>query len=782
VNHVWADMGPDQRRELAALLLMAVAALGFVALHGSAGGAAALEGVAAVLRALFGLAAPALPAAAAAAGLLLLLRSGTAGIAVRGAGGIIGLLAADGLIQLRLPSAGAFAAAWHGHGGGLAGVALDWALKAVLGSTGSLVALLWLALVALLLLTRLSLRGAMLVTARAVTSGVQVAGAALGQVLFEEAGAAAVAAPTGAVTETPAVPKALRAPYSEPEPEPDPLDGVADLLGRPLPAAAVAEEPAPIPGGRLDPGAPAGHDLDPIQPRQEPPPVADATAPEVLSAAAPRNGSRAEQLLFDTPGAYRLPPLDLLRHRPTRGSRGQVRDAAHRARVLEETLASFGVEAHVTATAQGPTVTRFEVQPGVGVQVRRVAALSDDLALAMAAADVRIVAPIPGKSVIGIEVPNAELTPVYLRDVLEAPVFRASESPLTVALGEDVGGTPVVASLDRLLHVLIAGATGSGKSISINALLTSLLYKAHPEELRLLLIDPKMVELSAFNGIPHLLAPVITDPKRAANALRLLLKEMEHRYLLFTECGARDIGRYNEQCAASGQSRLPYIVVVVDELADLMLVARADVENSIQRIAQMARAAGIHLVAATQRPSVDVITGVIKANIPSRIAFAVASQPDSRTILDGAGAEKLVGRGDMLYYPLGAQKPVRVQGAFVSEAERDAVVGWVREQAHPEYHQEIMSAESAETAEDGDTGDALFARAVRVVAETGQASVSMLQRRLRVGFTRAGRLIDMMEERGLVGPHKGSKSREVLITVEGCRRLFGDDGAADGPP
>ncbi|ADU51154.1 cell division protein FtsK/SpoIIIE [Thermaerobacter marianensis DSM 12885] len=481
--------------------------------------------------------------------------------------------------------------------------------------------------------------------------------------------------------------------------------------------------------------------------------------------------------------AYRLPPLELL----SRGRQGSAarrqREILEKAAILQETLASFGVQARIVDVAVGPAVTRFEVEPARGVKVSKIQALASDIALSLAAPDVRIEAPIPGKAAVGIEVPNREIVAVQLRDVLETPEFARSRSKLTVALGQDIAGQPVVTSLDKLVHVLIAGATGSGKSVCINALIASLLFKARPDEVKLLLIDPKVVELSAFNGIPHLIAPVITDARKAAGALQWAVREMERRYELFARTGVRDVSRYNQRVLQEGGAPLPLMVVVIDELADLMMVAPVEVEDAIQRLAQMARASGIHLVVATQRPSVDVITGVIKANIPSRIAFAVSSQTDSRVILDLAGAEKLVGRGDMLFMPVGATKPVRVQGAFISEKDLDAVLAFLRRQARPEYDQDVMRAEveasdSPAAAEDDD----LFTQAVRVVLEAGQASVSLIQRRLRVGYTRAGRLIDMMEERGYIGPHQGAKPRDVLITWEEFRRRHGDGGLPPGMP
>ncbi|HEX6989083.1 MAG TPA: DNA translocase FtsK, partial [Bacillota bacterium] len=474
------------------------------------------------------------------------------------------------------------------------------------------------------------------------------------------------------------------------------------------------------------------------------------------------------------PRPYRLPPLTLLhRGKPRRQGAQSRKEIEARARHLEATLENFGVKARVVGVQEGPAVTRFELEPATGVRVSKIQSLANDIALSMAATDVRIEAPIPGKSLVGIEVPNREIAAVYLRDVIDTPEFRDNPSRLALALGRDIAGQPVVTSLEKMVHVLIAGATGSGKSVCVNAMLGSLLFKAKPDEVRLLLIDPKVVELNLYNGIPHLLVPVVTEPKRAAAALAWAVREMERRYERFADTGVRDIGRYNARADQEGTERLPYIVVVIDELADLMMVAPVDVEDAIQRLAQMARAAGIHLVVATQRPSVDVITGVIKANIPSRIAFAVSSQTDSRVILDMAGAEKLVGKGDMLFHPMGAAKPIRVQGAYLSENELEEVLAFVREQGRPVYHEEVLASTDRGEAESLEGDDDLFPEAVRLVVEAGQASVSLLQRRLRVGYTRAGRLIDMMEERGFVGPHQGSKPRDVRLTMEEYRRIFG---------
>lgn len=464
---------------------------------------------------------------------------------------------------------------------------------------------------------------------------------------------------------------------------------------------------------------------------------------------------------------YETPPLTIL-DLPKNGAVAMGKDAVLKlARKLEQTFESFGVHVKVVNVQIGPTVTQFEVQPAVGVKVSRIVSLSDDIALALAAKDVRMEAPIPGKSAIGIEVPNLEVAMVTLREVLEAPEFQSSDSKLSVVLGRDISGRPIVGNLAKMPHVLVAGATGSGKSVCVNGIITSILYKAKPSEVKFIMVDPKMVELNVYNGIPHLMAPVVTDPRRAAYALKKVVSEMEQRYELFSKTGVRNMDGYNALMEEKGRPKLPYIVVIVDELADLMMVAPGDVEDAICRLAQMARAAGIHMIIATQRPSVDVITGVIKANIPSRIAFAVSSQVDSRTILDASGAEKLLGRGDMLYLPVGASKPTRVQGAFLSDGEVERVVTYCKEQSEAQYTVDLTSIPNDEGGGKGDEElDDLFHEAVALIAETQQASVSMLQRKLKVGYARAARIVDQMEDQGYVGPFEGNKPREVLVTRE----------------
>ena len=438
-------------------------------------------------------------------------------------------------------------------------------------------------------------------------------------------------------------------------------------------------------------------------------------------------------------------------------------------RVLEQTLATFGVQARVIGVNPGPAVTQYEIQPGAGVPVKRITALQHDLELALAAAPLRIEAPIPGKSAVGVEVPNKSASLVSLREVIESNPFKLGGHKIALAMGNDVSGQAVVGDLTRMPHLLIAGATGQGKSVCINALISSLLFQLTPEQLRLVMIDPKRVELSGYNSLPHLAVPVIVESHAAAAALRWAVAEMERRYKLLSHEGVRNIAGYNDKAAAQNARPMPYVVIVVDELADLMMVAAGEIEELICRIAQLARAVGIHLVIATQRPSTDIITGLIKANIPSRVAFAVGSQVDSRVILDQGGAEKLLGRGDMLYQPVDAGKPTRIQGAFVGDAEVEALVKFWRAQGEPRFMEEVLDQHAGPLAEeDGGSErrlDPLFARAARAVAAEGAASVSLVQRKFNVGYSRAGRIIDMLAEHRVIGGYQGSKSREVLMNL-----------------
>ena len=476
---------------------------------------------------------------------------------------------------------------------------------------------------------------------------------------------------------------------------------------------------------------------------------------------------------YDRP--YHFPSLDILVK--GKGSQSNGEEVAQNAMMLENVLSNFGITAKVVNATQGPTVTRYEIEPAPGVKVSRIVNLTDDIALNLAAQHIRMEAPIPGKSAIGIEVPNKTTEAVHLRDVLDCSDFKDARGGIPVGLGKDIAGKPVITDLAKMPHLLVAGTTGSGKSVCVNTLISSILFSRKPEEVKLLLIDPKMVELSIYNGIPHLMAPVVTDMKKAAAVLRWAVREMEARYKAFAASGKRDIKSYNE---AHPKAAMPLIVLIIDELADLMMTAPDDIEESISRLAQMARAAGIHMVLATQRPSVNVITGSIKANVPSRISFAVGSQIDSRTILDMAGAEKLLGKGDMLFAPIGANKPIRVQGAFISDDEVEHLVEFVKAQREPEYDDTVTQEAEKETEKESSEEnniyrDELLERAVNLVMESGQASVSMLQRRFRIGYTRAARLVDTMEDLKIVGPSMGSKAREILMSPEQAKaRYFSD--------
>ncbi|MDR2904239.1 MAG: DNA translocase FtsK, partial [Clostridiales bacterium] len=474
-----------------------------------------------------------------------------------------------------------------------------------------------------------------------------------------------------------------------------------------------------------------------------------------------------ESAAGDLPAHYIMPPIDLLKENNTTTSLASRTQIYENSKKLEQTLKSFGVEARVVEVSKGPTVTRYELSPGLGVKVSKISGLSDDLALGLAAVGIRIEAPIPGKSVVGIEIPNKEVQPVFLREVIEDEAFQEYPSKLAFALGKDIAGNVVVTDIARMPHMLIAGSTGSGKSVCINTLVTSILYKARPDEVKLLMVDPKVVELSIYNGIPHLLIPVVTDPKKAAGALNWAVVEMNHRYKLFADSAVRDLKGYNQWKKEHGDKDIvPQIVIIIDELADLMMAAPGEVEESICRLAQMARAAGIHLVIATQRPSVDVITGLIKANVPSRLAFAVSSGTDSRTIIDQVGAEKLLGKGDMLFNPVGLSKPQRIQGAFVSDKEVEALVSFLKNGFEQEYDPEMVEKITANVKTGGEIteSDELLEEAVAFIIEKEKASVSMLQRRFRVGYNRAARLMEELETRGVVGPEDGSKPRKVYMT------------------
>ncbi|MBU0760011.1 MAG: DNA translocase FtsK [Candidatus Omnitrophica bacterium] len=462
-------------------------------------------------------------------------------------------------------------------------------------------------------------------------------------------------------------------------------------------------------------------------------------------------------------GDYKLPTLDQLDTPPPESERMLGEDLEASAGVLEDTLRDFGIETKVVNISKGPVITRYELQLAPGIKVNRITALSDDIALTMKAPTVRIVAPIPGKSAVGIEVPNQSSTLVFLREVLESSEFqkKAAKSKLTIALGKDISGKSVVADLGDMPHLLIAGTTGSGKTVCVNSLIMSMIFNATPDELKFIMVDPKMVELAIYNGLPHLLCPVVTDSKKASGALEWVVNEMEERYKMLAKAATRNIDAFN----LKSDDRLPYIVVIIDELADLMIVAQQEVENAITRLAQLSRAVGIHIILATQRPSVDVVTGVIKANFPARISFKVASKVDSRTVLDMNGADKLLGKGDMLFLDPGNAKPIRAQGTLLTDSEIERVVKVIKEQREPLYDDEILEKQKKSVSgRGGFEKDEFFDEAVKMVLETGQASVSMLQRRLRLGYTRAARLIDAMEEEGIVGSFRGSKTREILVS------------------
>ena len=573
-------------------------------------------------------------------------------------------------------------------------------------------------------------------------------------------------------------------PTKPPLPEAEALKGGGSLFPR---RAGDVKAPAEL----LDPVL-AQEGQPPVEPVPEAPPLSEKKRKERVRAevetATAEVSEAIEKELAEGEETYRYPPITLLDENHDDNHQEVGAELRLNSQRLAAALTSFGVDAHPGEVVHGPSVTRYEFTLDQGVKLSKLTNLSDDIALALGATGVRI-APIPGKiSAVGIEVPNRAVTAVRIRDVIESHEFVNHPSTVAFAVGKDIGGSAIVGNIARLPHVLIAGTTGSGKSVCTNSLIVSLLYKSTPDEVRFIMVDPKMVELAPYNGIPHLLIPVVTDPKKAAGALQWAVYEMMKRYKMFSERGVKDLAGFNALCETDSElKKLPTVVVVIDELADLMLVAAKEVEESICRVAQMGRAAGMHLVIATQRPSSDVITGLMKPNIPSRIAFAVASSLESRIILDTTGAEKLVGKGDMLYFPLGNQKPTRVQGCFITPEEIERVVNFVKESGSADYSDEVMekieevmkqsekggskSASGAPSAEEGEGCDELLGAAVEVILETGQASVSMLQRRLKLGYSRAARLVDQMEERGIVGPFEGSKPRQLLITKEQWQEL-----------
>ena len=500
--------------------------------------------------------------------------------------------------------------------------------------------------------------------------------------------------------------------------------------------------PAPLKAKIFKPKQPA----KPKEPEKAKEPVAPKKAP-----------------VYEVP--YELPSPDILSSPPPVEEREIKENLEGNSHILEDTLKDFGVEAKVVKVSKGPVITRYELQPARGVTISKITNLSDNIALALKAISVRVVAPIPGKGTVGVEVPNSKSTFVYLKELLESREFKTLPSKLKLALGKDISGTPIITDLDDMPHLLIAGATGSGKTVCVNSIITTLMFNASPEELRFLMVDPKRVELAAFNGIPHLLVPVVTEPKKVSHALNWAVNEMERRFEIFAQMGVKNIAGYKKKAKAESLAPLPYIVLIIDELADLMLVAQQEVENMITRLAQLSRAVGIHMIIATQRPSVDVITGVIKANFPARISFKVASKVDSRTVIDLNGAEKLLGSGDLLFIEPGNPKPVRAQGALVSDEDIDKVTIFAKSQRKPNFEEDILKSEDKPQYKKFEK-DEIYEEAVKLVLQTRQASVSMLQRRLGVGYTRAARLIDMMEDEGIVGPYRGSKPRDILVEVE----------------
>ena len=468
---------------------------------------------------------------------------------------------------------------------------------------------------------------------------------------------------------------------------------------------------------------------------------------------------------------YKLPPLNLLKSQSHKQNSNDKKEILNNAKIIEETMENFGIEATISNINKGPTITCYELSPAPGIKLSRIVSLADNIALNLATSDIRIEAPIPGKAAVGIEVPNKTKDNVLLKEIIISEEFIKIDSNIPLALGKDVSGKPIISTIDKMPHLLIAGATGSGKSVCINTIIMSILYKSSPDNVKLMLIDPKVVELSIYNGIPHLLIPVVTDPKKAAYALNWAVNEMERRYKLFAQNSVRDINSYNSKIRDKQEEKLPQIVIIIDELADLMMVAAQEIEDYICRLAQMARASGMYLIVATQRPSVDVITGTIKANVPSRISFSVSSQVDSRTILDMSGAEKLLGKGDMLFYPSFYSKPIRIQGAFISEEEVENVVAFLKEKNETNYDEEIIENIQNSKEIDYKDSDELLPNAIKLVVDEGQASISLIQRKLRVGYARAARIVDDMEERGIVGGYEGSKPRKVLITQEELENL-----------
>lgn len=758
------------RREIAAIALITAAALTFASLLYSSHADPAVAGgylprlIATALNLSFGIGAFAVPLVLLLVGVLFALERPqiVSGRALAGAGLLFAVILTA--VSMAVPPESRFDPEWVAVNGGYLGATLAWAFLGVLGSVGSYIVLAGIALAALVMLTQTSVKAIL----QGVGSLARQAGAAIVSTMREGlAGAGQIR------RQTPRRPadrsrgeKRPRRPDRAPVVELD-LDESEDL-----------------PATKDGPSTPAK------------PPEAAPRDP------APKTEG-AQALLLADDDLYTPPPLSLLSDIEDESMSQVAREEATENIIkLEDTLESFGVEARVVAYEQGPVITRYEVEPAPGIRVGKIVNLSDDLAMALAAVDVRVEAPIPGKSAVGIEVPNQHRAIVSLKKLVADPKFQEHPSLLAVALGRDIAGHPVIADLSRMPHLLVAGATNSGKSVCLHSIICSLLMRARPNEVKFILIDPKRVELRLYEGIPHLMSPVVYSPKEAADALRKVIREMDKRYDQFALKGVVNIDEYNELAAQPKQHKdqefepLPHVVIVIDELADLMMQARAEFEFSICRLAQLARATGIHLVVATQRPSVNVITGTIKANIPSRIALAVTSQHDSRTILDGQGAERLIGRGDMLYSPLDQNQPRRLQGAFIPRPDLQRIVDHLCKQGEPDYQiiPQLPDEDDEDFAGELEVSDKLYAAAVEYVVNEGEASVSGLQRRFKVGYARAGRLIDAMERRGVVGPHEGPKPRQVLLSPAALREHLAiatgarvepdihDDMSYDGEP
>ncbi|MDO4564961.1 MAG: DNA translocase FtsK [Clostridia bacterium] len=669
-----------------------------------------------------------------------------------------------------------------GKGGGVIGGVITYLLQIIGGNALAYVVIIAALVICLMLLTRISLK----TFADMFRQNISHVLDRMDPVDDEQASPKQSKLYTAPVNEQPPQKRAKRASRKKPSfeeaftvPEVEPVSDRADDPLTFIPTSGKLEKRPKSESPAQNENPPPVHELEPVDDVLIIPPAADEKAP---SREKPALETPVPDIRVDTapPPAYIPPSIDCL-NRPRISYAKPSEGPQATAKLLEETLASFSISAKVVNIAVGPVVTRFELQPAPGVRVSKITTLSNDIALNLAAPRVRIEAPIPGKAAIGIEIPNKDAATVLLRDIIESNEFINAKSPITMALGKDIGGKVIVADLAKMPHMLIAGSTGSGKSVCINDLIISMIYKSSPAELRMILVDPKMVELSVFSVLPHLLIPVVTDPKKAASALRWAVNEMTLRYKKFSELGARDIARFNE-LQTNPLDKLPQVVVIIDELADLMMVSPDEVEDSICRVAQLGRAAGLHLIVATQRPSADVITGLIKANIPSRCAFAVSSGIDSRIILDSTGAEKLLGRGDMLFHPNGSNKPVRLQCAFVSDEEVERIVSHFKLNAEQQFDQRVMddlnSAQkggaSGGAFGNGKQEDELLAEAVRIVIESEQASISMIQRRLRVGYARAARLIDIMEQHHYVSGFDGSKPRKVLIKREQFEQEFGE--------